>query len=97
MHNHYVPQHHLRRFAMPNNTDLIWRYNIDNRLFQLLPIKKVAQERDFYSERRERELNEQVEGPAQNLLARLLSGERINQEQRKLLALYFLVTWIRVP
>ena len=45
----------------------------------------------------QRELNEQVEGPAQKSLARLLSGERIDQEQRKVLALYFLVTWIRVP
>ena len=97
MPNHYVPQHHLRRFATPDHAELIWRYDIDNRLFQLLPIKKVAQERDFYSERRERELNEQVEGPAQKSLARLLSGERIDQEQRKVLALYFLVTWIRVP
>ena len=97
MHNHYVPQHHLRRFATVSNAELIWRYDIDNRLFRLLPIKAVALERDFYSERRERELNEQVEGPAQKLLARLLSGERLNQEQRKLLALYFLVTWIRVP
>ena len=97
MHNHYVPQHHLRRFATPNNAKLIWRYDIDCRRFQCLPIKKVAQERNFYSERRERQLNEQVEGPAQRLLKRLLNAERISQGQRKLLALYFLVMWVRVP
>ena len=97
MHNHYVPQHHLRRFATPENSERIWRYDIDKGVFQRLPIKTVAQECNFYSERRERELNEQVEGPAQKQLARLLSGEHINQEQRKLIALYVFVTWIRVP
>ena len=97
MGQHYVPQHHLRQFAAPSDSDKIWMYGKGTGACRLLPIRNVAQSGDFYKEADERALSEKIEGPAQKPLDQLRSGQQIDSAGREAVALYLDSMIKRVP
>lgn len=97
MGQHYVPQHHLRQFAAPSDSDKIWMYEKGTGACRLLPIRNVAQSGDFYKEADERALSEKIEGPAQKPLEKLRRGHQIDSTGRAAVALYLESMIKRVP
>ena len=97
MGKHYVSQQYLKGFESPTNPGEIWTYDKKLRQFRLIPIKRVAQEADYYDPKTEKELNELVEGPAHSTLAKVRNRSRISSEDRFRLALYVATMMMRVP
>jgi hypothetical protein len=93
MGKHYVPQHLLRGFQDPTTPDWIWTYDKELRTCKLLPIKQVAQERDFYDPIDEKELNDKIEKPANVVIDKLRQGVAIDQVDRLSLAFQIAETW----
>ena len=67
------------------------------RAYKLLPIEAVTQSPDYYSERDERRLNQEVEKPAQGPLNKLRTGSQITDEERRRVSVYVAVMIDRVP
>src|SRR4051794_19577314 len=96
MGHHYVPQEYLRAFETPTTSGEVWAYDKTTDSAKPLPIKAVAQARDFYDVDVERQLSA-IEGPAHAVLQRLHSERRLLQEDRPTLAYYIAVMMYRGP
>ena len=94
---HYVPKEYLRHFAPASDPEKVWTYDTRSRAFKLLPIEAVAQSSDYYSERDERRLNQEVEKPAQEPLNKLRTGSQVTDEERRRVSVYVAVMIDRVP
>ena len=97
MGQHFLPREFLRHFACPGEPDLIWAYDKKRGKFKKLPIKNVAQAKDFYSAADERMLSHDVEGPAQEPLNRLRRGDQLTPEQREAVSVYLASLVFRSP
>lgn len=97
MGKHFVPQRHLRRFAITDEPDQIWMYDKKSKLFTKAVIQKVAQQPGFYDEAAEKQLNENVERPGNRVFDKLISGESINAQERIHAAVYIATMYARVP
>ena len=98
MGHHYIPQHHLRGFASFSDRHKIWMYDKEQQKFRLLPIKKVAQKPDFYSEEDEKFLSEKIEGPVQYILKKMKTASHdISLEEKILLSIYIISMMLRIP
>ena len=100
MGHHYVPQEYLRGFADPANPNFLWQFDKKTLRFTNEPasIKKIAQQRAFYDEQTESDLNRLVEMPGNAVLRALRSGELALSPSDKLaLSVYIATTMIRVP
>jgi len=95
--HHYVPQHYLKGFEVPDQPGLVWMYDKAQRGFRKLPIKAVAQRPSFYSTDTESLLSDGVEGPAHAALDSLRRGYEPSLKDRAALALYVAVMIMRVP
>jgi Protein of unknown function (DUF4238) len=96
MGQHYVPQKYLRGFSGVD-PDKVWVYDKKRRQFFEAAISKIAQERAFYEDDVEEELNVVVESPANPAIDKLRRREAINAEEQVRLALYIAVMLMRVP
>jgi hypothetical protein len=97
MGQHFVPQEYLRAFQDPSKADYIWTLPRGERVPRLLPIKQVAQSRDFYDPETETDLARLVESPANPALAKLREGSGIDRSERLAVALYIATMLKRVP
>jgi hypothetical protein len=97
MGKHYVPQAHLRRFAINDRPDFVWMYDKKTRKFSQAVISKVAQEPDFYSPDVERALAKTVELPGNQCIDRLLRREKLDNAERTQLSLYMMIMATRGP
>ena len=95
--SHYVPQRFLRNFAVKDDSGMIWRYEKGTGIVKLLPIKRVAQSVDFYTEENERWLSESIEGPTWHPLDLLLQEKSITPSQRLQIANFLAVSHGRGP
>jgi hypothetical protein len=97
MGHHFVPQYHLRRFAVPENPELIWMYDKKANQFTRAAISKVAQQTTFYEEETEKQLNEQVERFGNLVFDKLIAGQPIETRERISAAAYIATMYARVP
>lgn len=96
---HYVPRKYLEGFSDPERPGFVWQYDKKERRFSQTPasIRRVAQQRGFYDEDVERELNELVESPGNQAIDKLRSNLPITDEERLNLAIYIATMVHRVP
>ncbi len=97
MGHHYIPQAYLNGFCDPNKPGVLWLYDKQRDRFSEATVKKVAQERQFYSPEVEVELNELVERPANRAFDKLRAGLPIVAEDRERIAVYIATMLKRVP
>jgi hypothetical protein len=96
MGHHYVPRYYLRGFCQ-NFEDSIWVYDRqESRKFKA-NIRKIANERKFYSNSLENTLSLEVENPANYILDKVRSRIPLSEEDRKILSDYIVILWKRVP
>ena len=98
MGHHYIPQHHLRGFAISSETSKIWVYDKKQHELKLLPIKNIAQSAYFYPDKDEEFLAQNIEGPAQPILKKIqVNSHDISIEEKKLLSTYIVSMILRTP
>lgn len=97
MGHHYVPRHHLRRFAIPGENNCVWLYDRQTRAFCKAGIASVAQEKEFYDPEIEAALASVVEGPGKIAIDKLLNREPIDNAERTTVSLYFMTMMTRGP
>ena len=97
MGHHYLPRRYLRHFAVGDEPDFIWMYDMQTGKSRKLPIKNVAQSPGFYSDADEVALAQRIESPAEAPLNLLRDGQRLDAAQRKLVAVYLESMMKRVP
>lgn len=97
MGHHYVPRHHLRRFAVETKDNCVWMYDKQTRRFCEAGIANVAQENGYYDREIERALADVVEGPGKIAIDKLLNREKIDNAERTKLSLYFMIMLTRGP
>ncbi len=97
MGHHYIPRAYLKGFTESGSDRFLWLYDKDTDRFSRASVDKVAQQRGFYSQEVESELNRIIEAPAHGVLGKLRRGETINDENRSHLAIYIGTMMWRVP
>ena len=97
MGHHYIPQHYLRGFEVSDQPGTIWMYDRTAKKSKCLPIKVVAQEPGYYEEADETALADQIERPALRSLAALRRRQRLDNDDRRRLAIYIASLIVRVP
>lgn len=97
MGHHYNPQAHLKRFAADDKQEKIWTYDKATKTSKLLPIKKVAQETNYYPEHVEADLNIRFEIPGNRSTRKLIQGEKLSPEERFQMAGFMFTMYSRSP
>lgn len=102
MGHHTTPQKYLSGFSIREDSDKIWLYDKKKQEFSKSPvaIKKVAQQKNFYTAEDEKLLAIKVELPANIVIERLRNGasmEDLSEEDRSHLAIYIGTLMYRVP
>jgi hypothetical protein len=97
MGHHYVPQNYLRKFETFQKPGYIWMFDRIHGQQKSVPIKAIAQEADYFAPEVEAALNLEVEAPAQPVINKLVTNQRLSSEERRALALYIAVMFKRVP
>jgi hypothetical protein len=97
MGHHYNPQELLRGFAEPGSPEMIHQYDNRQGSWSRASIKKVAQERSFYTPEIEDLLNRVVEAPANSVMNTLRDGKPVDSTGRAELAYYMATAMKRVP
>ena len=83
MGHHYIPQHHLRGFAISPEKSEVWVYDKKQHELKLLPIKNIAQSSYFYPDKDEKFLAQDIESPAQPILKKYKRIHMIFLSRRK--------------
>jgi hypothetical protein len=96
MGHHYIPRKYLRGFS-GMDPEKIWVYDKKEKRFFEGGVAKIAQEKAFYDDDVEVELNSAVESPANPVIDKLRRHESIDSEERARVALYIAVMHARVP
>ncbi len=97
---HYVPQKYLEGFACATHPCALWQFDKQSRCFsrEPLPIKRIAQAREYYDSETESRLNTLVECPGNRVLEKLRSGDhKLKPEERVQLSIYIATMLKRVP
>jgi hypothetical protein len=97
MGHHYVPQRYLQNFSDPARPKLIWLHDKLCGTAKPVAIKKVANEKQFYTPETERRLADQVEIPGNRAIGKLLTGQAVSPSERLELAHYIGIMHERVP
>jgi Protein of unknown function (DUF4238) len=100
MGKHFVPQELLRGFAHPVTPELIWQFDKQTGRFSAgqVPIKKVANRRDFYPPEIEDKLTKLVENPGNAVIRKIRAGRfDLSDPERLDLAIYIGTMITRVP
>jgi hypothetical protein len=106
--NHYVPQSYLRRWA--GTEGKIWASRLlvpDDRmpLWKYASVKGVAKHQNLYTrmvagrdtDEMERWLNDEFESPAQASIAKAISGDRLSDEDWRLIIRFVAAQDVRTP
>lgn len=97
MGHHYTPKAHLKRFEAADKPDFIWMYDRLKRTSKLLPIDKVAQERDFYPGQVEEWLNTEIEIPGNIGIRKLLADGQLDNQDKQNIATFLVNMFTRGP
>ena len=97
MGHHYVPIAHQKRFHIAGNPDLVWMYDKKHGKFKSGNPKVFAQERSYYPDEVEVSLANDVEGPANTAINKLLRKESLGDEERRQLSQYLFTMATRGP
>jgi hypothetical protein len=97
MGHHFVPQRYLRNFEDPSRPGFIWLHDKVGGAGRLVPIKKVAQAKGFYSAETEASLASEVEAPGNAAIRKLRGDTAITPVERLQLAYYIGVMLKRIP
>lgn len=97
MGKHYVPQEYLRAFSADSSQTIVWMFDKRSREWQNAAIAKVAQQRGYFSEEVEKELNKFVEGPGHIALRTIRGGQMLERQMGGDLLSYIAVMMMRVP
>lgn len=97
MGKHYVPQEYLRGFSADASQSIVWMFDKQTGRWQEAAISKVAQQRGYFSDDVEAQLNELVEGPGHLALRVLRSGKMPDSDMGGDLLSYIAVMMMRVP
>lgn len=95
MGKHYIPKYYLRGFLKSGNNNL-WAYNRDGTNFEVA-LDNIAQETEMYSDETEKYLTENIENPANQVLDKVRSKEKIDFSDKLKLARYLIVLYQRTP
>jgi hypothetical protein len=96
MGQHIIPQFYLKGFAS-SDLSKIWIYEKGKSSVNLLPIKTIAQEKQFYDEKTEKFLANEIEGPANKVLEKIRQKLRISEKDKFVLSEYIFTFFKRVP
>jgi hypothetical protein len=96
MGKHYIPQEYLKAFKTEGRRPSIWMYDKQTREWSNAAIKRVAQQRGYFTPDVERALA-RIEGPGHRAMSLLRANLIITARQRDDLALYIAVLVMRVP
>lgn len=94
---HYTPQKHLQRFEISEREGHIWQYDRKSDQFKALPISKVAQEKNFYPDDVEKDLNFLLEIPGNACITQLLNREQLTAGERWKLSNHIVAMCTRGP
>jgi len=97
MGHHYVPQKYLRGFSDSKVSGMIWQHDKQTEKAIKVPIKVIAQQRDYYSQEMERDLNDLVEIPGNAAIENLCNGISLSPADRSNLSIYIATMMKRVP
>ena len=97
MGQHTVPQQYLRNFEDPKRAGFLWLHEKQGGTPRHAAIKNVVQSKGFYSENTEKLLAQSVELPGNEAIRKLITGQRINLNERFDLAVYVGTMLRRVP
>jgi hypothetical protein len=97
MGHHYAPRKYLLGFCEPGHDGWLWVYDRKYQKYKRKHVGAVAQEKGFYSDEDEANLNLAVETPANPVLDKLREGLSITDDERGKLAAYIATTIYRVP
>jgi hypothetical protein len=97
MGKHIIPQFYLRGFACSESMD-IWVFDKEQiASSKLLPIKTTAQGKDFYDDKTENILANEIEAPANRLLDVIRKGNYISESDKSIFGDYLFALYKRVP
>jgi hypothetical protein len=96
MRNHYLPKYYLKGFS-DKSGDYICVYDKSQRSSFKTHLKNVAVEAGFYPPEVDQRLANQIEGPANKVLAKIRRPIEITDHDKSLLAKYLLTVFKRVP
>lgn len=98
MGHHYIPRYYLHGFSTPTDNGLICVYDKRNPIPRCLPIKSVAQKRDYYTQATEKYLAGEIEKPAIIVIKKIREQQQmINPEEKEILSIYISIMMTRVP
>ncbi len=97
MGHHYTPRAHLRRFKIDGSKDLIWMFDKKSKSFVQAAIGKVAQEPEFYDEDIEKGLAQDIEGPSNAVIGKILNRENLDNAERTQFSMYLVTMATRGP
>lgn len=95
MRNHYIPQFYLNGFS--NSEGNVWVYNREDGSSFCAGTKRIANQKNFYSDETEAYLANKIENPANNVIKRIREFKPISKEDKLTLSKYMIVMWKRVP
>lgn len=95
MKNHIIPRYYLRGFTNSNGKIFTFRNDLAQPFETGIPATAVK--KNFYSDPREKMLNETIELPAKPIIEKIKNRQEISPEDKKVLALYVLNMMVRVP
>jgi hypothetical protein len=93
--NHYVPEFYLKGFCSENG--ILTVYEKPTGAYFEAPPSRVAVVKGFYSLDLERYLSENIEEPANAVLAKIRSEDTLSADDKVTLAKYIVTMWKRVP
>lgn len=98
MGHHYIPRDYIRGFSKSGDTDNIWMYDKLGEEFRYLPIKSVAQRKNYYKPEVERLLAELIERPANRVIKGLRESiHTVSTDEKVILCNYLTVMMTRTP
>lgn len=95
MHNHYLPQKYLLRFA--DNDGGVWVHDNQKTESYRTGPKVIGNEIGMYSDEVEVGLNMQVEGPTHRVFDKIIAKRPLTSDDCRALAKYICVMYKRVP
>jgi len=95
--NHYVPRYYLKGFVAEDSDDQVWTFDKEQQQFFRAGVGKVAAVHGFYEDEVEKQLNESVEMPGNNVIEAIRRRQTIAPADKARLAFYIAVLMMRVP
>ncbi|MHA1775872.1 MAG: DUF4238 domain-containing protein [Promethearchaeota archaeon] len=97
MGKHYIPKFYLKGFATSDNENKIITYQCKPEKQYKTNIINIAQENNFYSDKKEKYLSEDIEGPANDILRKIRNKEKLSADEKYTFTNYLVVFLKRVP